>query len=172
MKKILICLCLACFVFSGCVSYEKALSLDKNYMKRRQQESRYFDTTDGELLVYAATQLLQDMDYTLKAGDIDLGFVAASKLMEGASVGEVIAIAFLAGLGGTQPVYADNQEIVVAVVIQKSVNRDGYVVRAEFAREITMNTGQKQYQKINDDEIYRTFFDRLAQSLFLTAHEI
>lgn len=172
MKKILICLCLACFVFSGCVSYKKALSLDRNYMKRRQQESRYFDTTDGELLVCAATQLLQDMDYILKAGDVDLGFIAASKLLEGSSDGEKAAVVILAALGGTQAVYAESQEIVVAVVIQKSVNREGHVVRAEFAREITANTGQKQYQKINDDEIYRTFFDRLAQSLFLTAHEI
>ena len=172
MKKIFCLLCWSVIVLSGCVSYEHYYKLDENYLARRQLETRRFETQNEELLLISSAQVLQDLGFTLNESETKLGLITASKDREAGSSGEKIGIMILAALVGTQAVYDVNQKIYVTLVSTKSHDAKGYNVRIEFARVIWNNFNQARIEKIQDKKIYTDFFDKLSQSVFLTAHNI
>ena len=85
---------------------------------------------------------------------------------------KVHGIIFLAALAGTQPIYDVQQKIYVTLVSTKSKTNQGYNIRVEFARIIWDNMKNARVEKISDEEIYKDFFSKLSQSVFLTAHNI
>ena len=171
MKR-LIMLCLAISLLSGCVSYDNYYRLDEQYLERRQLETRRFETTNEELLLSSSAQVLQDLGFTLDETELKLGLITANKDREAGSVGEKIGAAFIAALGRTQPIYDVSQKIYVMLVTTKSRTNSGYNVRVEFARVIWNNMNQARVEKISEEEIYQDFFNKLSQSVFLTANNI
>lgn len=171
MKRILILLLLVVFMTSGCVSYKHYYKLDEQYLARRQLETRAYDTQDEEALLVASAQVLQDLGFTLNESEIKLGLITANKDREAGSAGQKVGMILLAAFAGTQPVYDVSQKIYVTLVSTKNHN-NGYNVRIEFARVIWDNMNQARIEKIQDEEIYKDFFDKLSQSVFLTANNI
>lgn len=156
---------------SGCVSYKHYYKLDEQYLARRQLETRAYDTQDEEALLVASAQVLQDLGFTLDESEIKLGLITANKDREAGSAGQKVGMILLAAFAGTQPVYDVSQKIYVTLVSTKNHN-NGYNVRIEFARVIWNNMNQARIEKIQDEEIYKDFFDKLSQSVFLTANNI
>lgn len=171
MKNILILSLFVVFSVSGCVSYKHYYKLDDQYLARRQLETRSYETKDEEALLVASAQVLQDLGFTLDESEIKLGLITANKDREAGSAGQKIGMILLAALAGTQPVYDVNQKIYVTLVSTKNHN-NGYNVRIEFARVIWNNMNQARIEKIQDEEIYKDFFNKLSQSVFLTANNI
>ena len=172
MKNVLILFLMVSFVLSGCVSYGHYYKLDEQYLARRQLETRRYDTNDEEALLVASAQVLQDLGFTLDESEIKLGLITSNKDREAGSNGQKIGMIFLAALAGTQPIYDTNQKIYVTLVSTKSHNNYGYNIRVEFARVIWNNMNQARMEKIQDEKIYKDFFDKLSQSVFLTANNI
>ena len=171
MKRILILFLLVVFMTSGCVSYKHYYKLDGQYLARRQLETRAYDTQDEEALLVASAQVLQDLGFTLDESEIKLGLITANKDREAGSAGQKVGMILLAAFAGTQPVYDVRQKIYVTLVSTNNHN-NGYNVRIEFARVIWNNMNQARIEKIQDEEIYKDFFDKLSQSVFLTANNI
>ena len=171
MKRILILFLLVVFTTSGCVSYKHYYKLDEQYLARRQLETRAYETKDEEALLIASAQVLQDLGFTLDESEIKLGLITANKDREAGSVGQKVGVILLAAIAGSQPVYDVSQKIYVTLVSTKNHN-NGYNVRVEFARVIWNNMNQARIEKIQDEEIYKDFFDKLSQSVFLTANNI
>ena len=171
MKKIFILFMLVVFTTSGCVSYKHYYKLDEQYLARRQLETRAYETKNEEALLIASAQVLQDLGFTLDESEIKLGLITANKDREAGSVGQTVGMILLAAFAGTQPVYDVSQKIYVTLVSTKNHN-NGYNVRIEFARVIWNNMNQARIEKIQDGEIYKDFFDKLSQSVFLTANNI
>lgn len=171
MKKIFIFLLLVVSITSGCVSYEHYYKLDEQYLARRQLETRAYETKNEEALLIASAQVLQDLGFTLDESEIKLGLITANKDREAGSAGQKVGMILLAAFAGSQPVYDVSQKIYVTLVSTKNHN-NGYNVRIEFARVIWNNMNQARIEKIQDEEIYKDFFDKLSQSVFLTANNI
>ena len=87
------------------------------------------------------------------------------------SFGQIIGMAFLSALTGAPHTYDVRQKLYVTLVSTKN-HANGYNVRIEFARIIWNNMNQARIEKIQDEEIYKDFFDKLSQSVFLTANNI
>lgn len=172
MKNVFILFLMVSFVVSGCVSYDHYYKLDEQYLARRQLETRRYDTNDEEALLVASAQVLQDLGFTLDESETKLGLLTASKDREAGSTGEKVGVFVLAVLFGTPMIYDTNQKIYVTLVSTKSHNGDGYNVRIEFARIIWDSAKNARIEKIQDEEIYKDFFDKLSQSVFLTANNI
>ena len=172
MKKIFILFLLFPVLISSCVSYDDYYKLDDQYLARRQLETRRYETKDEASLLVASAQVLQDLGFTLDETETKLGLITANKDREAGSTGQKIGIIFLAALAGTQPVYDVSQKIYVTLVSTKAHNNIGYNIRIEFARIIVNNANQTRIEKIEDEEIYADFFDKLSQSIFLTANSI
>jgi len=171
MKKFLI-ICLCALGITGCVSYDNYYQLDSDYLARRQMETMRFETDKEETILSASAGVLQDLGFTLDETETKLGLITAYKNREASSTGAKAAIIVLAAMNKTEPVYDTEQKIYATIVSTKSRESAGYNVRVSFARIITNNQHETRNEKITDSKIYREFFDKLSQSLFLTAHEI
>jgi hypothetical protein len=171
MKKILTSLPIILLMVS-CVSYENYYLLDDKYLNRRQVETRKFETNDETAMMIASSQVLQDLGFTLEESETTLGFITASKDREGTSTGGKIGLTVLAALAGTKPVWDESQKIYATLVSTKSRGSSGFNVRVGFARIVRDNQGNTRMETIETPEIYRDFFDKLSQSLFLTANNL
>jgi hypothetical protein len=172
MKKYSILLLLIMLSVTGCVSYDNYYKLDEQYLARRQLETRRYDTTNEEMLLVSSAQVLQDLGFTLEESETNLGLITASKDREAGSTGEKVGMVLLAALAGTHAVYDVQQKIYVTLVSTKSHDNKGYNIRVEFARIVWDNMKQSRIEKIQSEPIYTDFFDKLSQSVFLTANNI
>ena len=171
MKRF-IAICLCVFGLVGCVSYDSYYQLDSDYLARRQMETMRFEAKDEETILAASAGVLQDLGFTLDETETKLGLITAYKNREASSTGAKAAIILLAAMSDTQPVYDTEQKIYTTLVSTKSRESKGYNVRITFARVVTNNMHETRNEEITDQKTYREFFDKLSQSLFLTAHEI
>ncbi len=96
----------------------------------------------------------------------------AQVTQEAGSTAGKAAIIFLAALGGGPAVYDTEQKIYTTLVSTKSRESEGHNVRVRFARIIWNNMNEARIESIDEPEIYQDFFDKLSQSLFLTAMAI
>ena len=171
MKRFLV-ICLCAFGLNGCLTYDNYYQLDSDYLNRRQIETMRFEADNEETILAASASVLQDLGFTLDETETKLGLITAYKDREASTAGARAAIILLAAMNKTQPVYDTEQKIYTTLVSTKSKESKGYNVRISFARVIWNNMHESRTEKITDEKTYREFFDKLSQSLFLTAHEI
>ena len=186
--------------FSSCTFYEDYYKLDPQYLARRQLETKRFEAKNQTQILEAVLQVLQDLGFNVQETESNLGFFSAEKDREADNlqVNQSLSVAFtildiLSAAAndhydrrhhrhhskGSSYIETDNdyvydtvQKIYMTLVVTKSKTNKGFNVRAEFSRIIWNNKGEKRYERILDREIYQEFFDKLASSLFLTAHNI
>ena len=113
----------------------------------RAIQTRRFDTKDRTLILRAAIGVLQDLGYTIEESQDGFGMIVASRLV--------------------------GARIRAQIVVRSVSDSNAITVRANFQRVgFTSGASLARGETIADPEIYRGFFDKLAQSAFLTAHEI
>lgn len=157
---------------SACASYKDLYVPDTNYLERRNVETRLFDTTNTKELLIASAQLLQDMGYTITESDMEIGVITATKTREKGSTAGKAVLTVLSALNGQKAVYEDKQKFYVSIVNTKANNKQ-IKTRVTFARIIYDNLGTVvKIEKLDDKNLYTEFFDKLAQSVFLTANNI
>ncbi len=160
------------FLISACVNnYENLYVMPTDYLAVRQIETRKYTTQNEKEVLTAVAQVLQDLGYTIIESETKLGVLTADANRNPDNMGGQIALAILFALSGQPPMVDTEQQISVTVVTNK--DKDGVVVRVGFAR-IVYNTepSQTRLQKITDEEIYKAFFNKLDQSMFLTGNAI
>jgi len=157
---------------------KEALQLSKESLKNRQLQTRVFDT-DEETLLSASAALLQDLGFNINESETRLGVIVCSKKRSAKSAGQIVGAIFLALLTGVAtPV--DKEQLIRASLVTKPIHIDENdrskcrtAVRITFQRIVINTQGQVTRREcINDPKIYKEFFDKLSQSLFLEANEI
>lgn len=114
-------------------------------LESRARQTRLFDTTDRTLMLQSAVGVLQDLGFTIEESQVNQGVIVASKL------------------GGGQ--------IRAQVLLSPAPN--GTLVRATFQHIIPRPGAMLPIgETLSDPGLYQGFFEKLAQSAFLTAHEI
>jgi hypothetical protein len=155
-----------------------ALSLAPESLGQRQNEMRRFDTKDEAFVLSAASAVMQDLGFTIEESSAKAGLIVASKDRDAVEAGQVTSAIMLAvlisALGGkADPVWEKNQKIRLSLATRSAANGNGTVVRVTFQRVIWNTKNQiSRVESINEPVIYREFFDKLSQSLFLEAHQI
>jgi hypothetical protein len=111
----------------------------------RARQSRRFDTSDRVLMLQACLGALQDLGFTIDESNLETGVIVGSKA-KGAQI---------------------RAQVTVRAI------PDGAVVRATFQRYYERPGAMRSVgETLNDPQLYQGFFERVAQSAFLTAHEI
>ncbi|MCQ2562418.1 MAG: hypothetical protein MJ158_02275 [Alphaproteobacteria bacterium] len=169
--KHLFCI-LSLLTLFGCVSYDNFYKLDEHYQERRQMETRRFEAKNEEEMLVSVAQVLQDLDFTLETTETELGIITGTKVRDVTPTGAQVAIILLAGIGKTTPVYDVRQKIYATVISNKSKTNPGFNVRVKFARIVWNNRNESRLEKLEDESLYKNFFDKLSQSLFLTANDL
>jgi hypothetical protein len=136
----------------GCVTTSAqqaaALTPTTSAIAARARQSRRFDTVDQRLMLQAATGALQDLGFTIEESQAAFGIVVASKLSGAAQIRAQITVRSIPGQNAT----------IVRATFQRMVPRLGAMIALG--------------DTLDDAEIYHGFFERVSQSVFLTAHEI
>jgi hypothetical protein len=164
----------------GCATTipKEALQLSPESLKLRQLQTRRYDTDEKTLLASSAA-LLQDLGFNIDETSADAGLITCSKRRDATSAGQIagaIALALLTGV--VTPI--DKEQLIRVSVVTRPVSVDASdgsgnrtVVRVTFQRIVTDTQSKITRQEcIVDAQIYREFFDKLSQSLFLDAHDI
>lgn len=156
----------------------EAMAAPATALATRKLQSRRFDTQDERLLLQAAAGVLQDLGFTIDDARAGAGLIVASKERDAVEVQQVagqVLLVLLAAAAGTQhnPVWEKDQHIRAAIVVTAGADRASSIARITFQR-VVMNTNNRvsRVETIDDAQIYRAFFDALAQSVFLDANEI
>lgn len=135
----------------GCVPTPQrqaaAFTPTDSVIAERSRESRRFDSNDRPLIMQASIGVLQDLGFTVEESQTQFGMIVASKLA-GARIRAQIVVRSV----------PDAQ----AITVRANFQRVGFAPGASIAHGETLT----------DPEIYRGFFEKLAHSVFLTAHEI
>lgn len=144
---------LASLAAGGCVvstpeQQAGALTLQSSAMNSRQIQARRYDMRDESGLMAATLSVLQDLGYTVNETSAGAGMINGFKERQGT-------------------------RIRVSVVVRPTTDRVAMIARVSF-QTITapIFEQQPQVQTITDPVIYRQFFERLSQSVFLEAHQI
>ena len=169
------------FFFIGCATVPKdVLKPSEDYLAKRQNQMRKYETTDQTMMLSAVTGVLQDLGFTLDESESKIGLVVASKEAKAVDPGltTVAVVAdILSAIGGTYSDYtmqADATQFVRASVITKpSLEGSNTVVRVTFQRIVFNHYGDiNRMETVNEEEIYQTFYEMLSKAIFLEAHKI
>lgn len=168
-------------LLSGCQQHadkERAtLALtSSDSLAQRQMQARRFETNDEQVILSASAALLQDLGFSIDETSQKTGLLVASKNRSaeeaGQIAGQLILAGLIAGLGGrADPVWEKDQKIRVSVATKRIST--GTAVRVTFQRIIWNTKNQiSRVESVDDPKIHQEFFDKLAQSIFLEAHDI
>lgn len=159
------------FSITSCVSYDNYYKLDRNYLQNRQNSTKTFNIVDKSVALNSIVYTLQDLGFNIDESESSFGIITASKSKRINSIPKAVGIIALSTLFGTDAVYDVKQKIYVTISIQK--NNNGFIdVRATFAEITWNNLDQSRMETLNGRDIYRSFFDKLEQSLFLLKNNI
>jgi len=164
------------FLISGCVHKlpPDALQLSPESLKIRQLQTRTFDTDDEKKMLSASAAVLQDLGFTISESESKLGLMVASKQRTAVEGGQV-AGAILLSILTKQPVHWDKEQSIRVCLVTRPVGEESksVAVRVTFQR-IVINTANQvtKREAVIDEDIYREFFEKLSQSVFLEAHDI
>jgi hypothetical protein len=169
---------MGCQTDSSVQQQKLALTLAPESLAQRQAQMRRFDTKDENNIIGASAAVLQDLGFTIEESSAKTGLIVASKDRDAVESGQVAGQIFLAALitamgGRADPVWERNQKIRISIVTRPSADSAAVVVRVTFQRVIWNTKNQvSRVETLDDVILYQQFFDRLAQSVFLEAHQI
>lgn len=151
----------------------EALQLSQESLEQRQLQTRRFETMDEGLLLSASAGVLQDLGFTIDSAETDAGLIFATKDRDATEAGQVAGAIVMAVLFGVMPAIDRNQKFRVSLVTRPLPQYGATAVRVTFQRMVWNTQGQvTTIEGLNEPELYQEFFERLSQSVFLTAHEV
>ena len=159
---------------SACVQTvpKEALELGQESLQQRQSQTRRFETKDEKKLLTAGAQVLQDLGFNLEESETGLGVVVGSKDRDATEAGQVAGAVFMAVMFGVNMPIDQNQKIRVSLITRPTTEKET-AARVTFQRVVWNNRGQvSTTEPLDDPKLYQEFFDKLSQSVFLTAQEI
>lgn len=177
MKRLVILL--VSLLVVGCVTVPpNTFLVTPEALKKRQIETRRYDTVSEMDLVVASSNVLQDLGFNLDNSETKLGVLTASKQRDATDGGEVAAAVIVALLGGGAMAISKDQTIRVSLVVRPAIDDKGVdvpnsnFVRVTFQRVVRRTDNSMYAQTLGDESLYVDFFDRLSKSVFIEAQKI
>jgi hypothetical protein len=162
-------------LISGCVHKlpADALQLSPESLKNKQLQTRTFDTDDEKKILSASAAVLQDLGFNISESESKLGLIVASKQRTAVDGGQIAGAVVIALLTGAIMHVDRAQSIRVCLVTRPGEKSKSVSVRVTFQR-VVVNTANQvtKNEAVIDEDIYREFFEKLSQSVFLEANQI
>lgn len=140
-----------------------------NAAQIRERQTERFPVTSEERLLGEATQVLQDLGFTIEESAPRYGVLAGSKNRDATETGQVVGqIALSLGLAllgvSHTPVWDTDQVIRATLTSQKLGARDA-ALRVSFERIVTDTQGNSRVEELTAAEFSSGFFDRVRAGL-------
>jgi hypothetical protein len=144
----------------------------------RAMQTRRFDTVDQRALLAASIQTLQDLGYIISESSAEAGVLSASKTRDAEETGQIagqVALTVVAAVFGVYhvPTWDKEQTIRVTLALSPIENSKQIEARVSFDRSLTNNHGNFwRAELLMDPQLYKEFYDKLSQGVFLEAHKL
>jgi hypothetical protein len=156
------------------ISASDVLKLEPESMAQRQLQTRKYNTTAEDKIINACISVLQDSGFTVENTDAKLGTILASKQREAVESGQVAGAIIIAVIFGVAIPIDKNQSMFASIVVSPAASeKNASLVRITFSRLVWNDRGAvSKAERLEDPEVYQTFFTKLSKGLFLEAQSI
>jgi hypothetical protein len=156
------------------ISASDVLKLEAESMAQRQLQTRKYSTTAEDKIINACINVLQDSGFTVENTDAKLGTILASKQREAVESGQVAGALIIAVIFGVAIPIDKNQSMFASIVVSPAASeKNASLVRITFSRLVWTDRGAvSKAERLEDPEVYQTFFTKLSKGLFLEAQSI
>jgi len=157
-----------------------AFQLSETALETRSIQTREYSSLDDTAILSASMAVLQDMGYVVDEVEPELGLLSASKRADATNKLEAFGTlsidtmqcVFTLMLACTRRNYGeidDVQDIRLTLISRPQVeNRQNVAVRVTMQRVIWDKEGRLSEQEtITDEQVYRSFFQKLSTAVFL-----
>lgn len=135
----------------------------------RERQTARFDTASEERLLVEATQVLQDLGFTIEESAPRFGVLAGSKDRDATEapevVGQIALTIGLALLGARYDPTWDTDQVIRATLSTTPVGPREYTLRVSFERIVTNNKGQSRVEELTAPEFSTGFFEQVRTGL-------
>jgi hypothetical protein len=148
------------------------LKLEAESMAQRQLQTRKYNTTAEDKIINTCVNVLQDSGFTIENTELKLGTILASKEREAVESGQVAGAIVIAVIFGI-PI-DKNQKMFASIVVSPAASeKNASLVRITFSRLVwNSHNAVSKAERLEDPEVYQTFFTKLSKGLFLEAQSI
>lgn len=156
------------------ISSEDVLKLEPESMAQRQLQTRKYNTTSEEKIITTCVNVLQDSGFTIENTEAKLGTILASKEREAVETGQVAGAIIIAVIFGVAVPIDKNQKMFASIVVSPAASeKKATLVRITFSRLVWNDRNAvSKAERLEDPEMYQTFFTKLSKGLFLEAQNI
>jgi len=156
------------------VNSADVLKLEAESMAQRQLQTRKYNTTAEDKIVNTCVNVLQDSGFTIENTELKLGTILASKEREAVESGQVAGAIIIAVIFGVAIPIDKNQKMFASIVVSPAASeKKASLVRITFSRLVWNDRGAvSKAERLEDPEVYQTFFTKLSKGLFLEAQSI
>jgi hypothetical protein len=156
------------------ISASDVLKLEPESMAQRQLQTRKYNTTAEDKIVTTCVNVLQDSGFTIENTDAKLGTILASKEREAVEAGQVAGALIVAVIFGVAVPIDKNQKMFASIVVSPAASeKKASLVRITFSRLVWNDRNAvSKAERLEDPEVYQTFFTKLSKGLFLEAQNI
>jgi hypothetical protein len=156
------------------ISASDVLKLEPESMAQRQLQTRKYNTTAEDRIINACISVLQDSGFTVENTDAKLGTILASKQREAVESGQVAGAIIIAVIFGVAIPIDKNQSMFASIVVSPAASeKNASLVRITFSRLVWNDRGAvSKAERLEEPEVYQTFFTKLSKGLFLEAQSI
>lgn len=140
-----------------------------NAAEIRERQTARFQVGSEERLLVEATQVLQDIGFTVEESVARYGVLAGSKERDATETGQVvgqIALSVALALLGARhnPVY-DTDQVIRATLTTRRISASESQLRVSFERIVTTNQGTSRVEELIEPEFSEGFFERIRHGL-------
>jgi hypothetical protein len=141
----------------------------QNAAEIRERQTNRFAVPSEKRLLIEATQVLQDLGFTIEESAPRYGVLAGSKNRDATETGQVVSqIALTVGLAllgvHYSPVW-DTDQIIRATVTTHPIDPHEASLRVSFERIVTTNQGLSRAELLVGPEFSRGFFEKVRSGL-------
>ncbi len=156
------------------VSASDVLKAEPDSMAQRQLPTRKYNTTAEDKIITTCVNVLQDTGFAIENTDAKLGTILASKQREAVESGQVAGAIIIAVIFGVAVPIDKNQTMYASIVVSPAASeKKASLVRITFSRLVWNDRGVvSKAERLEDPEVYQTFFTKLSKGLFLEAQNI
>ena len=150
------------------------LKLEAESMAQRQLQTRKYNTTAEDKIINTCVNVLQDSGFTIENTELKLGTILASKEREAVESGQVAGAIIIAVIFGVAIPIDKNQKMFASIVVSPAASeKNASLVRITFSRLVWNDRNAvSKAERLEDPEVYQTFFTKLSKGLFLEAQSI
>jgi hypothetical protein len=143
-------------------------TIQQTQLQIREFQTRTYETNNVKMVMKAMMNVLQDMGFIIKSGDLDLGLLTATKETDVENKAGAVVLTILAGPDAR---WAKNSCIEATANI--SDFGDQCRVRVNFQFKSFDNKGNvMKLEQIHDEQYYQDFFAKVDKGIFIQKEKL